>query len=257
MPRDAPKRRVKSAENVVDITEFIRDQDGATPKELADHLGLATSTVYEYMSTLEYKGFVTKEDEEYQLSFRFLTYGGYVRDNEPLYNVSRKWIRELSEEIDELIAMSVEENGKRIAILVENDRYNLRNRHPLGKEFNLHTSAAGKAILAELNDARIRDIIDDHGLTEQTENTIVEEEALFKEIDTIRDRGYALNLEERREGWHAVASGITHPVSNTVGTISIAGPTNRLPQDELENEYADAILQVINEIEIEIQFTEK
>lgn len=257
MSGNGPQRRVKSADNVFDIVEIIRNRNGATPSEIADDIDLATSTVYEYLSTLMDKGYLTKKNDEYHLSFRFLTVGGYVRDKEPLYIVSFRRIKELAEKTDELCAMSVEDHGKRIAIHVENDLYNLRNSHPLGKEFYLHTNAVGKAILSELDNERIDEIIGDYGLPGQTENTITDRGDLLKEIEAIRERGYALNLEERREGWHAVASGITHPESGTVGAISIAGPANRLPRYKLENDYADAILQVINEIEMEIKFTDE
>lgn len=256
MANDAPKRRVKSADNIFDIITYIQRSNGASPKALAKHVDLAPSTVYEYLSTLEYRGYVVENDGEYDLAFRFLRHGGYVRDNEPLYDHARKWIKQLAEETDEICSMSIEENGKRVSLHLENDKYQLRNILPLGETSNLHSNSAGKAILAELSDERIDEIIREHGLPEQTENTITDREQLFKEIETIRDRGYALNLEERRVGWHAVATGITHPKSHAVGAISIAGPTNRLQEEVLENELAESLLRVKNEIELEISFSE-
>jgi len=255
MTKNTPERRIASADNVFGIVESIKELDGATPREIASRVDLAPSTVHEYLSTLKYRGYVIERGGEYRLSYQFLTLGGYVRDNEPLYDIAREWIGKLADETGEITAISVEENGKRIAVHLENDQYNIRNTHPLGTQSHLHTNAAGKAILAELSDERIDEIVDEHGLPERTENTITERDRLFDEIEEIRDREYALNLQERRKGWHAVASGINHPQSGTVGAISLAGPTSRLPQEKLENEYAERLLQVRNEIEVEIQFT--
>lgn len=250
-----PRRRIASAENTFDIIECLKRMDGATAQELSHQVDLTASTIHEYLATLKYHGYVMKRDGVYHLSYQFLTLGGYVRDNDLMYNISREWIRKLVKETDELCSISIEERGKRIALHLENDHYNIRNTHPLGKEFYLHTNAAGKAILAKLSDERIKEIIEEYGLPEQTANTITDQDRLFEEIAEIREQNYALNLEERREDWHAVASGIEISKSDTVGAISIAGPPTRLSREKLENEFASTLLKVKNEIELEIQFT--
>lgn len=47
---------------------------------------------------------------------------------------------------------------------------------PEGTPTKLHTTAPGKAILAHLPEERIRAIIDEEGLTAETENTINDRE---------------------------------------------------------------------------------
>ncbi len=55
---------------------------------------------------------------------------------------------------------------------------------------------SAKAILSAFPDERVRDIVDRHGLPAKTPQTITDPDALFEELATIRERGFALNREE-------------------------------------------------------------
>jgi IclR family transcriptional regulator, acetate operon repressor len=102
-----------------------------------------------------------------------------------------------------------------------------------------HCTGVGKAILAfELNDrAAVGCFVAEHGpLVALTANTIVDAEALHKELAATRRRGYGLDREERELG--VVCLGV--PVffaSTTVpaGAISIAVVAHRTPLHELQN----------------------
>ncbi|MFB6187002.1 MAG: IclR family transcriptional regulator C-terminal domain-containing protein, partial [Halobacteriaceae archaeon] len=59
-----------------------------------------------------------------------------------------------------------------------------------------HANAAGKAILAHLPEDVVHDILDRTGLPEHTKHTITSRKELFDELDSIRERGYAVNRGE-------------------------------------------------------------
>lgn len=70
----------------------------------------------------------------------------------------------------------------------------------IGEQFQLHQTAAGKAILSVLSDEVVRSIYNGLELKQRTENTIADPDALFEELDTIREQGYALNQKEFHDG---------------------------------------------------------
>lgn len=49
---------------------------------------------------------------------------------------------------------------------------------------------------------------------------------LWEEIEAIRDRGYAFNLQESFEGLHALGASITDENDIAIGAISISGLAN-------------------------------
>jgi DNA-binding IclR family transcriptional regulator len=74
-----------------------------------------------------------------------------------------------------------------------------------GQSGHLHTTALGKTVLAYLPRDRVEAIIDRQGLLAMTDQTITDREALFDGLDSIRQREYASDREERIKGLNCVA----------------------------------------------------
>jgi DNA-binding IclR family transcriptional regulator len=102
-----------------------------------------------------------------------------------------------------------------------------------------------------MSDSHIDEIVDIHGLPQATENTIIEREALKKELDRIADRGYALEDEEHWENIRAVAVPIIFD-SAVQGAISITGPTTRFDESRIE-ELVDMLHRTKNIIELRLE----
>lgn len=241
---------VESSETLLRIVDALHESGEVGVTELATELGVAKSTVHKHLKTLEKHRYAVNDGGSYRPGFKFLSVGGKVRDNNELCTVVDPKLRELAERTDELVTFGVEEFGLGRFTFIYNDKYDIKEALPLGRQFYLHANAAGKAILSTYSDERIEAVLDRHGMKRRTENTITNPEELFEHVERIRDRGYALSIEERRAGMQAVSAAVTHPGTETVGAISLVGPTNRLTEEKLKNEYADAVLEIVNEIDI-------
>jgi DNA-binding IclR family transcriptional regulator len=73
-------------------------------------------------------------------------------------------------------------------------------------------------------------IINEVGLPARTSNTITDPDELLAELETIREEGIAFNDCERVLNVRALAVLILHG-KRSVGSISVAGPKNRLTDD--------------------------
>jgi len=99
---------------------------------------------------------------------------------------------------------------------------------PLGLRVPLHAGAAGKAILAQLED----DIIGDLTLTRFTKDTIISKAKLSAELRLIRDRGFAVSRGERIENAAGVAAAYTIN-GIVVGSITMTVPLQDLDEHRL------------------------
>lgn len=245
---------VKTTDTVFDIVEALRDHNGARVTELADDLGLAKSTVYRHLTSLHEREYVTREGDEYYLGFRFLALGEHTRQRRQEYRLVREKVGELADETNERVQFAVEEHGKAVHVFREIGDNAVRTDWEIGKRVGLHETACGKAILAFLPDGRIHEVIDRHGLTASTENTITDQETLFEDLAAIRERGYAINREEFTDSLNAIGVPV-HDQSGTVfGSISVSGPAHRMKGDRFEEDIPDLMLGVANEIEINSRF---
>ena len=93
------------------------------------------------------------------------------------------------------------------------------------------------------------------GLERQTQHTIVDPDALRTELDEIRERGYAFNIEESTNRLHAVGAPVTLPDGRVLGAISVSGPSHRMKGDRLEHEIPDLLLGIVNELELNIMYS--
>lgn len=232
MPQNGTENQVlQTTEISLTILETIHNSGGATLTELADQLGIATSTAHNHLNTLYQNGYLVKEGNEYHLALRFFELGQSVVNRKKEYQIAKEKIIDLTQRTDAIADFSVEEHG-RIVSLFSDLHYENESAFFRGRGFHMHCSAAGKAILCEFSKSRIRDVIEEWGLPRRTENTIVEERELFRELERTRERGYAINNEEQRLGLLSIGVAVTYPDDSVFGAISIDLPTYWTEQKE-------------------------
>lgn len=255
MARGGTSRTVKSVETLFAIVDILRDANGARVTEIAERLDVANSTVHRHLATLEQHRYVVQEGDVYYLASRFVNLGQYVKRRRDAYSLVAEKVEELAHETGELVQFAVEEQGRAVYLSRARGSRAVTTGVDLGQPLYLHSIAAGKAILARLPERRVREIVSNHGLPRLTSQTITDEEVLFDQLAEIRERGYAYNNQERIKGLEAVAAPVSGPDERVIGSVTIAGPTKRMNSGQLRDELPDLITGSVNELEINIAYT--
>jgi len=246
------RRTVKSDERLFEILAVLREHDGIRITEIADEVGLANSSVHSHLLTLEQAGYVRKTQDGYHLGLKFLEYGTEAQRQQELYTFGREVIDELAVGTKEKTWGVIEENGQAVYVYGAQGDRSIKTYTSIGHRTHLHHLAAGKAILAELPSQRVDEIVESQGLPRYTKHTITDRSALEAELEEVRERGVAFNLEESVEGLHAVGAPVQGE-NGIHGAISISGPAHRLSEELLRTELKQKILGAANELEINIR----
>lgn len=254
MADTAAPRTLDSVTKTLDIVEALWRADGAGVTELTDLVDLPKSTVHAHLSTLREKGYVLQDDGEYRLSLRFLTYGEHVKEAEPLYHVARDPVEDLAERTGERVFCSKEQNGLATVICVSEGARSLDSDITVGTHMYHHASATGKAMMAHMEEERIEEIIDEWGLPGFTEDTLTTREALFADLERVRERGVATSLAEYRPGVNVIAAPILTEDDDVAGSVALSGPEQRLRSEWGEEELYDHLLAAANTIEVNLNF---
>ncbi|WP_101297009.1 IclR family transcriptional regulator [Halegenticoccus soli] len=233
---DVTKNPIKATRTTFSIVEVLVRDNGASVTEVADSVGLAKSSVHNYLSTLREMGYVTKEETEYHVGLGFLELGEVARNRQAVYEAAKPEMRRLAERTGELVNLLVEEAGRGIFIHREVGERGVTVDAHIGQRVYLHSTAVGKAILAHLPADRVRRILDQHGLPAVTEQTIVDRRALRGDLERIRERGVAFDREERRRGLRCVAAPIRDGDGGVEAAISVSGPANRMRGERFERD---------------------
>ena len=256
MTRDRSENLKKTTLRSLTVAETVMRLDGATLAEIADELDLAKSTAYSHLQTLRERGYLVKEGETYHVGMQFLHVGGYAASRKPYYRMIRAKVRMLAQSTNERAQFIVEENGRGIYLYSDAESPGaVRTDVRLGKWASLHTTAAGKAILANLPRSRVEEILDRHGLPAETERTITDRDELFEALDRVRERGYAYNRSERLDKQWAVGVPVVGESGEVVGGLSVSGPEHRMKGEQFEQELPAMLMGVANEVELNLAYS--
>jgi IclR family transcriptional regulator, acetate operon repressor len=101
-----------------------------------------------------------------------------------------------------------------------------------GRRVPAHCTGVGKALLSQLPDDAVRELLARTGMAAQTPSTITDPDVLLAELARIRAEGYAVDEGEQEVGVRCVAV----PVQGALGTlgISVSGPAPRMTADVIE-----------------------
>lgn len=244
------KNPVKALFTMEEILDALQERESIGVTELAAEIDRPQSVVHNHLSTLLELEYVVKSGSKYEISLRFLERGEIVRNRMPLYTTGKPVIGKLAAETNELITLIVEEHGQGVYLEVDQSSSDIQYPAILGTRTKLHCSASGKTIMAHMPEDRVEEIIERHGLPAQTEATITSKEALYDELEAVRERGYAYDRQEFRDGMRSIAAPIFDESGDVLGALSVAGPTHRLAGDRFESDLPDTLLQSVNVIEL-------
>jgi DNA-binding IclR family transcriptional regulator len=247
------KTQAKTTRTSLELVEAVRELDGATLEELSEYTGMSTSSVHRHLATLRDYSYVVKEGEKYRVGLKFLSMGGYAQRQVDAYPMIKEKVDQLAVETSERAQFIVEEQGQRVYLYTEVGESAVQTGAHVGRRGEIYSSAGGKAILANLPEERVHEIIDGYELSKTGRNTITSRETLLEALEEIHERGYAFNKQETTEGVHAVGAAVTDADDDVLGALSVSGPAHRLKKDTLTEELPELILGAVNELELHIQ----
>jgi DNA-binding IclR family transcriptional regulator len=200
---------VKKAFAILNAVSSSREGMGVS--ELAKKLKLAKSTVHGMTATLEELGAVMRDPltKKYKLGFTLLEIGRSAYSQIDLKTAARPVTENLMEKTGTSIFLGIL-NWDHVSILdIVEARQDLNITAPVGSNIPLLAGAVGKVLLASMEKEQADKIIKSNKLPRFTDNSIADPELYCKELEQVREKGYAVDDEEYIMGVRAVASPLT------------------------------------------------
>lgn len=208
------------------ILEILSEKGSATITELAEILGIDKSTVSRLVETLRYHDMVqlNRNTRKYQLGLRILNLGTSLENNLNIINIARPIIRKVAEELDQSVHLCAFNNTMTYVVdqVVRSSSYTLSAT--IGMIEPMHASSVGKCILAYRHREALDEMLENYEFVRYTENTIINKEELLKELNKIREQGFAVDNEEIATGVRCVAVPVFGIGKRVRYSIGISGP---------------------------------
>ncbi|MEX5727391.1 IclR family acetate operon transcriptional repressor [Rhodovulum iodosum] len=225
---------VRSLDRAMGILASLSETNGLTLSELAERTGQSAPTVYRVLTTLQTRGIVESEEgaQRWHVGAGAFRIGsGFLRRTN-VAERARGPMQALMRATGETANLGIENRDEVLFLTQVETHEAIRAFFPPGTKSPMHVSGIGKALLAFYPEARVTAIVAERGLHGFTALSITSEIGLKRDLARIRERGYAIDDQERAEGMRCVAAPIFNAYGEPVAGLSVSGPAFRMPVSE-------------------------
>ncbi|OFE17503.1 IclR family transcriptional regulator [Humibacillus sp. DSM 29435] len=235
-PKAAGSGGVQSLDRAFAILETIADAGGVISlSQLATDTGLPLPTIHRLVRTLVDLGYVRQEpSRQYSLGPRLIRLGETT--SRRLATWARPHLTDVVGALGESVNLAMLDGDQIVYIgQVMPSQHSMRMFTEVGRRVDPHTTAVGKAILANDPEAGVRALLGRTGMAGRTEHSLVTPDAFIAELVQVRERGYALDNQEQELGVRCVAVAV--PGDSRLA-ISMSGPLTRMGDDAIDRAIA-------------------
>lgn len=218
--------------------------------ELSHRTSLSKSTVQRLTYTLRNLGFLDrdKETKKFRLGQRAVLLGLSIVKHSDLRKVAFPSLEKTSKEIGETVNLAILDGTEIVYVERIKTQQILNINLEVGSRLPAYCTSMGKAILAFLPPERLEGLFKEMKLKPQTSHTIISKTALKRELEKVRQRGYAINNEELSIGLRSVAAPVRNADGEVIAAVNIAVPSSRVQLKRLETELAPKVIETANRI---------
>lgn len=252
-PRDwndkTAQNTIKSLDRAMEVFEFLSEGQGKALSVLASDLGQSPATIYRILITLEGRGLVEFDQTQqvWHIGPRAFVIGARFLRRTSLVDRARPIMRQLMERTGETANLGIEQNGKVLFVSQVETHASIRAFFPPGTVSPMHSSGIGKALLAQMDTARLDKLLETEPREQFTEFTLTEPAALRVDLGDIRARGFSIDGEERNLGMRCIAAPVFDIHGEAVAGISVSGPTSRVGVGQIA-EFSLAVVEAAQEL---------
>jgi DNA-binding IclR family transcriptional regulator len=222
------RRVVGSVARAVALLDALADSEsGLGVNELARRIGVNASTASRLLATLQEGGLVTRSDGgPYRLGLKLVTLSDRVLTQLDVRQLARPLLARLVADTGETATLSLPGETEAITVDFVPSPSSVVSMARVGRPSVPHATAAGKVMLAFTGAA----VVAEPGrLLAFTERTITDPEALSRELDSVRERGWAEAVGEREPDLAALAAPVFGRSGDLAAILGVQGPSSRLP----------------------------
>ena len=233
----------KSAGRTLDIFEaFAKAKRPLTVTELAAEVDSPISSCFQLVKTLERRGYLFSLGQRKGVypTTRMLHSFKAINRHDPLKLIFQNALSDLQSATGETAVLGQPVDDRVIILDAQDADHSVRYSPQIGEFHELHSTAIGKAILGVMDKKERDKILQKLELTQFTENTLIDREALEADLDRSRNRGWFVARGEKDPDLCAVA--VPVPLNGQVFAIAIGGPFQRVITEV--DRHAEALMKI-------------
>jgi len=256
MNKQTGRKPIASVQRALDILNLF---DGAHAElgnsDIARMLDMDPGTVAGLIYTLKINNYLDQnpENRKYRLGLKLAERASVLLDQIDLRKIASPILEDLLEWSGESVNLAILDHQEVVYIERLIGNHSLGIRSELGMRAPLHSTALGKAILANLQKNDLKTILQDYEFIPVTPRTIVDRKDFLSELENVKRDGYAIDEQENELGGRCIAAPVMDHTGKSIAAISISSPIQRFPVEKIP-EYGMRIKSAAFELSRNIGF---
>jgi DNA-binding IclR family transcriptional regulator len=225
-----PAYPIESVDNALKLLLIFGEGKPVRVAEASETIGVARSTAHRLLAMLQYHRFVHQDPETraYEAGPALMAAGLKVIHKIDIRRRARPHLETLSQATGETVHLAMRQNSDVIFLDAVESPKAVRVASRIGALMPAHCTSVGKALLAQLDDDELLALYPSEDLPKLTARSIGSRAALLKQLNEVRENGYATSGGEAEESVGSVGLAIPKLVGGPAAAISISAPTDRL-----------------------------
>lgn len=247
---------VQSVERTLSILETLSEHgNGLGITEISEKVNLHKSTVHRLLNTLIVKGYVEQNNEtnRYKLTFKLFELGSKKVEKMNIVSAARPLLNELMNKTNEVIHLVVREGTEIVYIVKVESQNPIRMYSRIGKRMPVYCTAVGKAMMSYMSQEEIKSIWQNSHIEKLTQYTITDFDEFNKNLEIIKNQGYAMDEQENEIGIRCIASVVRDYRGKVCAAISISGSIISFKEEDIDK-FSKLIIEYASKISKELGY---
>jgi DNA-binding IclR family transcriptional regulator len=241
--------------NILD--SLLQANEPLSLEMIMQRTGMAKSTAFRIIANLVRYGYMTETDDGYWLGLKMISFGQAVEKHLDVRTVATPYLAALRDKTNETVYLATLTNDWSVLYL---DKCASQQPvgvvlHSVGMTIETYCTGLGKTLVAYQPEDEVRRWLHNRELPYRTPHTITTPEAFLAELEAIRQRGYGTDNGERSLTISCVAVPIRDANGKVTAALSVAGPTDRMPDPLIGSEMAHLALATAEQISAALGYT--
>ena len=212
------------------LEAVAQESEGLSNAEISRKLEIPKSSASYILRTLEKQGYLNRNSEtgKYRVGLKVLSLSRGALTGIDVREVALPIMRHLMEKTNLTCHLAILDGSDAVYIEKVEPQGFIRMDTWVGRRMRVHATSVGKALVAHVPQERLERIIAESGMEKRTTKTITTLPRLLKDLEKIREQGYAVDDAENNMGARCLGAPVFNQNGIIEASLGLSGTINQV-----------------------------
>jgi len=217
------------------MLEAVAQASELSNAEISRNLQIPKSSASYILRTLETQGYLNRNPEtgKYRVGLKVLSLSRGALSGIDVREVALPIMRHLMEKTNLTCHLAILDGPDAVYIEKVEPQGFIRMDTWVGRRMRVHATSVGKALVAYIQQERLEKILAERGMEKRTAKTITTLPRLLKDLERVRQQGYAVDDEENNMGARCLGAPIFNQDGAIEASLGLSGTINQVNEQTM------------------------